>query len=115
MKRNLDTIKKILLAVEQSDQPVQEVEGIQREDFAFHASLLIDAGFVHGTVHNGPEGVPLIAAVTSLTWAGCEFLDNARNEAVWQKAKDFVKKAGGTASIEVFKFALDFFMKQYLA
>ncbi len=115
MKRDLETIKKILLAVEESDNVVQKIEGLSRPEFAFHASLLVDAGFVHGKIQPGSDGMPFAAAITSLSWAGCEFLDNARNEAVWQKAKEFMKKAGGTASIEIFKFALDFFMKQYLA
>jgi hypothetical protein len=69
---------------------------------------------VHGKVEPGSQGMPFRAAITSLSWAGCEFLDNTRNEDVWRKAKEFMKKAGGTASVEMLKFALDFFMKQYL-
>ncbi|MFA6842960.1 MAG: DUF2513 domain-containing protein [Bacilli bacterium] len=114
MKRDLETIKKILLAVEESDNVVQKIEGLSGKEFAFHASLLVDAGFVHGKIPPGSGGIPDAAAITSLSWNGCEFLDNARNEVVWQKAKEFMKKAGGTASIEILKFALDFFMKQYL-
>ena len=114
MKRNLETIKQILLAVENSDRPVSNIEGMPKTEFAFHASLLIDAGFVKGSAANDNSGVPFAATIQLLTWNGCEFLDNAKNEVVWQKTKEFMKKAGGTASIEIIKFAAEFFMKQYL-
>lgn len=114
MKRNLDTIKKIMLAIEESDRPIQKLEGIPSDEFAFHVNLLIDAGFVFGNCPSVGSGVPVIAVAIGLTWAGCEFLDNARNETVWMKAKDCLKNAGGTASIAMLNFAMEAILKKAL-
>lgn len=114
MKRNLEIIKKILMAVEASEEPLQEVDGVTDAEFVFHVYLLIDAGFIKGAYQMNGDGVPVVALAQALTWKGCEFIDNARNETVWQKAKEFMKQAGGTVSVEIFKLAMDSALKQNL-
>jgi len=41
-----------------------------------------------------------------LTYSGHEFLDAARSDTVWNKAKDMVRKATGTITLEAVKVAL---------
>lgn len=46
-------------------------------------------------VQNDAKGFPHKAFIKRLTWEGHEFLDAARNDTTWRKAKDkFLKPAG---------------------
>ena len=63
---------------------------------------MVEAGLLEGGDHTstgseGPEGL-----ANRLTWAGHEFLDAARDDATWGKAKTAVKTAGGVG-FEVLK------------
>ncbi len=54
----------------------------------------------------GPAGV----AVDPLTMAGHDFLEAARNENAWNKAKEAAKRVGGV-SADVFKEVLTCFIE----
>jgi hypothetical protein len=41
-----------------------------------------------------------------LTWEGHEFLDKAKNEKVWNKAKSIIKEKGISLSLDALKIAL---------
>jgi hypothetical protein len=45
------------------------------------------------------------AIVTRLTWAGHEFLDAARENQIWNQAKDSIGKIGG-ASLQIWMMVL---------
>ncbi|MDT8068500.1 MAG: DUF2513 domain-containing protein [Terriglobia bacterium] len=47
-----------------------------------------------------------------LTYSGHEFLDAARADTIWMKAKDKVLSTTGTLTLEALKVALSFVMKQ---
>jgi len=49
-----------------------------------------------------------------LTWAGHEFLDAARNETVWKKASERIKKSGVDVTISLLKDILNQLLKQSL-
>jgi len=51
--------------------------------------------------------------LSGLTWAGHEFIANARNETVWAKVKATVVAKGGTASFEVLKYLVIETAKSY--
>ncbi len=87
MKRDMELIRKILLAVEISppDEDLENLtfEGYKYEEIQYHAWLLINAGLAQGfETHPGYSPGPV---VRSLTWAGHEFLDTARDERRWKK------------------------------
>lgn len=82
MKRNWDTIREILLKVEECTLPAEEVTlsafPAEREaEISYHAALLIEAGLVNGEVSQnlGPEVKDFFAH--RLTWEGHE----------WEKTK----------------------------
>jgi hypothetical protein len=103
MQRDLDLIRKLLLLMESEEhgffgsEPI-EVEGYTEDQIGFHMYLLGEAGLakVVDTTHiqsNSPSAAPL-----HLTWAGYEFLEAAKDETLWGKAKEkVIKPAGGVA------------------
>jgi hypothetical protein len=95
MKRNMDTIRKIVLAVRESDGPVSShgFDGIPEPEFAFHAQLLVEAGLVHVTLLPEQCKKPARNAVIfRLTWAGHDFADSIVDDTLWNKAKENVIK-----------------------
>jgi len=44
--------------------------------------------------------------VERLTWSGHEFLNNARSDTQWKRAKDIVVAKGGAVSFEILKAVL---------
>lgn len=102
MKRDLDLIRKLLLAMESREHAfVQDeltIEGYTEEQVGFHIYLLGEAGLakVAGNTHlqsQSPSALPV-----NLTWEGYEFLEAAKDETLWGKAKSVViKPAGGVA------------------
>lgn len=109
MKRDLDLIRKMLLAVEDGPSgyaPHLVFEGYTDEQVGYHAYLLMDAGLARGadvTSHsnNSPEAI-----VQSLTWEGHEFIDAARDDTRWQKAKSIVAEKGGGITLDLLKALL---------
>jgi uncharacterized protein DUF2513 len=90
MKRDLELIRKMLLTIEEADSgwaPSDlKLDGYTDAQIGYHAHLLIDAGLAHGDDvttmgSEAPEG-----KITSLTWAGHEFVEAARDEGRWKRA-----------------------------
>ena len=112
MKLDLDTVRSILLAVENTPANSGSVEisidGVDEDTLFEHIELLEENGLVVAQVLGGGFGEKRIVdvAVQRLTWAGHDFLANAKNATVWEKTKAFVIAKGGNASFEVVKVLL---------
>lgn len=78
MKRDVDLLRQIMLALEQGKSPY--VGGYYPDAVHFHLRLLRQAGWVD--LCDG--------AVAAITWVGAGFLDLARNDYLWDKAKGHV-------------------------
>jgi hypothetical protein len=108
MKRDMDLVRKILFAVEEAEPEVGgvelEIEGYDEETVFEHLRLLAKAGYL--------EAFDLSTLETSewrparLTWSGHDFLDAARNDSIWTKAKSRLLDQGVGLSIELLKAAL---------
>jgi hypothetical protein len=101
MKRDMDLIRQILLAIESAEEALDVVEtlvphidGVRDEKEARrvyqHAVWLREAGFVTG--HDQLSPLDFYDAV--LTWQGCEFIDTVRDNDIWRMTKAGAKKAG---------------------
>jgi hypothetical protein len=108
MRRDMDLVRQVLLAVEanpSSTAPCQlNVNGYSEEQLAYHTCLLHQAGLIEGIEeknHYGPEVAPV-----RLTWAGHEFLEAARELARWSEAKRLIGKLGG-ASLALWRKVLE--------
>jgi hypothetical protein len=67
--------------------------------------LLVQAGYIEG--EEAPDGWH----ASTLTWQGHEFLDAARDESRWNKAKKIVMEKGGAITFEMLKQLLLELMK----
>jgi Hypothetical protein (DUF2513) len=108
MKRDMELVRKILLAVEEAtttDKPIPiKLEGYDLRVISYHIQRLHEAGLIEA-LDASDLGTSRWHA-TSLTWAGHEFLDTARNDTVWQRAMTSVNEKGGSVSLEVLKSIL---------
>ena len=110
MKRDLDLIRKIVLAVEAApggyaDYPLK-IEGYSDEQIGYHSYLVVDAGLAEGEDittmgSTGPEWM-----IQHLTHEGHDFADAARDESRWKRATGLVKQTAGDATLDVIKEVL---------
>ncbi len=116
MKRDMDLIREMLLAIESAPHgfaPKIKIQGYTQEEIGYHAVLLEEAGLakVNDITMEGSETPEAI--VERLTWAGHEFLDSARDNRIWNQAKDKITKIGG-ASLQIWVMVLAGYIKQEL-
>ena len=99
MTRDMDLIRNILLRLE--DKSVDLLDGFDRKTICYHNYLLVDAGLAIG-IDMGSDGdvVPQYS-VDSLTWAGHEFLDAAREPQRWKQTKELILDKAGGASLTI--------------
>lgn len=115
MKRDLELIRKMVLAIEDAPSgwaphPLK-IEGYSDTQVGYHAYLLIDAGLAMGQDAStfdseAPEGF-----VSKLTWAGHEFADASRDDTRWKNAMGAVREKAGTVTIGVLTQLLVALMK----
>ncbi|MEI6841653.1 MAG: DUF2513 domain-containing protein [Methanomicrobiales archaeon] len=98
MKRDMDLVRKILFAVENSPEEGIEnftIEPFSREQIIYHIRLLQDAELIEGTLVGSDNAGILRYGIDRMTWAGHEFLDACRNEGRWIKAKEIFSNLDG--------------------
>jgi hypothetical protein len=98
MKRDMDLVRKILIAFEAAPFPDGQdklhIEGYEDEDVQFHMLLMREAGLVEAIDVSTQRAIQFLPR--RLTWEGYEFLEAARDETNWNKAKKtLAEKAGG--------------------
>jgi hypothetical protein len=103
MKRDMDLVRLILLAIEGSQEAATKSKERTLEERAYHVALLLDAGFLVGKTTNDANGHPNGYVVTRMTWIGHEFLDALRDDTLWKKAKEYVLKPGASWTFEILK------------
>lgn len=92
----MDLIRQILIDAEsrnfENGEP-HELFKASTPDEAYQIALMKDNGLVEGDVTT-TNLIPSEATIYRLTWAGHDFLDAARNDTIWKKAKDTFLKPG---------------------
>lgn len=117
MKRDMDLIRQILMAVEEHPHGfaprMLEIDGYTKEQVAYHNYLLGDAGLanVADATALGDDGPQ--AMIISLTSAGHDFIEAARNDEGWAWAKGRLAAVGG-ATIPIWFDILTVYIKQKL-
>jgi Hypothetical protein (DUF2513) len=110
MKRDMDLARAILLKIEEHPDSdgigwvSLEIEGRSDREIGYHVMLLHEADLLEAIDASDSEGSDW--RPVRLTWAGHEFLDAARQEGRWQKAKEIVKEKTGGLSFEAIKALL---------
>jgi hypothetical protein len=106
MKRDMDLIRSILIKVESCEDPsglqrMPAVEGHDGAEVSYHMTLLHEAGLVRALVLDS-QGAPYPDFLQiNLTWGGQDFLDAARDNSVWNKAKDSILKPGASFTFDL--------------
>ena len=100
MKRDPDLIRSILLTLESSQKPEEvmtakrlKLDNWSEDEVNYNLLLLLEAGYIRGK--DASTDNRTIVYVTRLTWDGHEFLDAARDDGRWEKAKSAISKVGG--------------------
>lgn len=102
MKRDMDLVKAILLRLEESER-VGEIAGYTNEQIGYHVALLNDAELITHEPYISPDVSAAVLLGTRMTWQGHEFIDAARNNSIWEKAKKITIEKTGSLTFEVLK------------
>ena len=98
MKRDMELIRAIMLAVESHEDGFApqnlQIADYSEDEIGYHCYLIGNAGLadVVDTTHLGSSGPT--ADIARLTWQGHEFLDAARDDTIWNRTKERVAAAG---------------------
>jgi hypothetical protein len=116
MKRDMELVRKILMAVEEHKNPDKglriRIDGHETEEIEYHNGLFHDQGLITAMNASSRDGQAFI--VTGLTWEGHDFIEAARNETVWRKAMQIVVEKGGGITLEVMKELLKKLLSQQI-
>ncbi len=116
MKRDMDLIRKILLVMEKDNETPHDFEsdGFSDGQVGFHVYLMADAGLIDAVdASSRANRLPYWNAL-NIRWAGYEFLDAAKNETLWTKAKSVLVEKGIPATIGILTTLLTGFAKEKL-
>jgi Hypothetical protein (DUF2513) len=113
MKRDPDLIRQIALETEalKPFDHLTGLEGVDRALFAAHVGLMLEAGLVEARVQQYLSG-NADAVVLRLTWAGHDFVEAARSDTLWAKAKKSVIANGAAWTLDLLKEWLKSEVKQ---
>lgn len=114
MKRDMDIIRMLLIQQETGEAP-PELATYPEDLVVYNVALMKDAGLIEAAIAEGGDGSPIGAAIIRMTWAGHDFLDAARDDTVWRKAKENLLKPGVSWTFELLKETLKALAKQQLA
>lgn len=117
MKRDMELIRNILLQFEERlefDTPyTPEVVGYSENQIYYHLKLMDQAGLIEAIDWSGGDSQHWV--VTSMTNVGHDFLEAARNETFWERAKSAISASGGVLTIEALKIALSTVVKKAMS
>jgi hypothetical protein len=107
MKRDLSLIRAIMLRVEaapaRNHLNVDALADLHDDSSVVseHVELMAEAGLLSVTDTYEPSSPYYL--IHRLTWAGHEFLDATRDEAVWKKVTERVLKTGASWTFDIVK------------
>ena len=105
MKRDMELIRAIALATEAlaPGATLKELKDLDANTFATHVLWMHQAGLVQARVYNDARDTLTSATVVRLTWEGCEFVDAARNDTLWNKAVQSVVMPSASFTFGILK------------
>lgn len=105
MKRDLDLMRKLLLALETREEECfaseLKIANYDGGRIQYHVRLLAQGGYVVGSDQSTMDGNDFL--VESLTFSGHEYLDAVRSPKIWRMTKEAAVKVGGSLSMEAVK------------
>ena len=99
MKRNMDLVRQILLALEAHEDPAGmanvEIDGQQQAEVNCHLTIMVEAGLLYGQEYTHESVDDTLWMFVRLTWKGHEFVAAARDDARWAAVRDKLEAVGG--------------------
>lgn len=118
MKRDMDLVRKILLAMESEDRNDRagqlEIEGYDEPTIGFHVFIMDQAGLVRSSDVSHMESPCKEHSPIDITWDGYEFLDLSRDDRVWTEAKNRIGKNVSSASFSILAGVLSDLITWYI-
>ena len=118
MKRDMNLVRSILLALEQHEHghapDKLKIEGFSDEQIGYHIYLMGQANLLKVANINSCDSLSPTAIPIGITWEGYEFLEMAREPSMWKRAVEKVTSTGGTMTIDILKTVLAALAKQSL-
>ncbi len=110
MKRDMTLVREILLcATAQESAGINtnpDVPGYTEDQIAHHVHLMWQAGLVEAVDITTNGGAGPSAMLMSVTWAGHDFIDAARDDTIWNKTKSKVLSSGLSFTFDLLKEVL---------
>jgi hypothetical protein len=101
VRRDMDLVRKILLALEEHEHGFGPnpliVEGYSAEQIGYHIHLMAQGELVIGLDDTTFGAQSPKAIASSVTWKGHEFLDASREPSMWNRAKGLAGRAGNSS------------------
>lgn len=109
MIRDMDLVREILIAMDNHEHGYapqsMQFDGFSHEQIGYHVYIMGQAGLLEVADANSTDGASPEAIPLNLTWAGHEFLANAREKSHWLQAKKLMQGAG-QGSFQIWQAAL---------
>jgi hypothetical protein len=103
MTRDMELVRKVLLAVAATERPLDSlmvrIAHYTPEQISDHVRLLHEARLLDGSPSVGPDR-RLRWSELRLTWLGHDFAECARNETIWRMSGEALGQESATASID---------------
>jgi Hypothetical protein (DUF2513) len=103
MKRDMDLCREIVRQIAESpvvDAPIKiAVEGRSDDEISYQLHILRQAGLIEAIDVSSADGMAYIPL--RLTWNGNEFLDAARDDTVWNRAKARFSSVAGALTFDL--------------
>lgn len=98
MKLNMDLIREILLEIEKQYVSTAiynlNIDGYDMETVAYHCKMLYKKGFISDYQAQYADDEIDAFGVGSLTMEGNKYLNDIRDNSMWKKIKNTIKKKG---------------------
>lgn len=123
MELDFDFVREVLIFCADSQSPHGPGDIEMREfadkkgktvyQLAFTINRLYEAGYIKKKTSYA-SGEPYLVEPGNLTWDGNEYLNNIRNQSIWNATKEKVKSVGGSVSLSVMGSVAAALLKQQL-
>lgn len=98
MQRDLDLVRLILMRVENASGPLTlrdfASDAYADAVVAYHLRLMENRGLIDASFTTEWSGIVVKATVSGLTWEGADYLDAIRDDGLWRKTKEALKRSG---------------------
>ena len=105
MKRDMELVRKILIAIEESNCTMGFItlnfDNYSDEQISYHVKLLRENGLIEAVDASSTDGIAWMP--TGLTWEGHDYIEAIKDDTRWQKVKKWISDNGKLITIETIK------------